>query len=119
MANLAGLRAGGLADVADLAVLAVEHDGDPLPAVERIARALPTQKNPPGLELQAQSGKPGTPKAGNVPRFRCHARSTPRIGGRLLRAPAGGMSRERPGRSYAALAAWVQRTGAVSIGSYV
>jgi len=40
--------------VVDLAVVAVEHDGDPLLAGELVAQTLPTQVDALGLELDAQ-----------------------------------------------------------------
>ena len=50
-----GFGPGGLAEVVDLAVVAVEHDGDPLLAGELVAQALPTEVNVLGLEPDAQA----------------------------------------------------------------
>ena len=49
-----GFRAGGLADVVDLAIVAVEHDSDPLLARELVAETLPTQVDTLSLESDAQ-----------------------------------------------------------------
>ena len=60
---LMGFRAGGLADVVDLAIVAVEHHGHPLLAGELVAQAHPAQVDTLGLEPDAQGpgGRP-TPR---------------------------------------------------------
>ena len=45
---------GGLAEVADLAVLLVEYDGDTLLAIEMVAQTLPAEVDSLGLDLEAQ-----------------------------------------------------------------
>jgi hypothetical protein len=50
-----GFGPGGLADVVDLATVAVEHDGDSLLAGELVAQAVPTQVDALGLEPDAQA----------------------------------------------------------------
>jgi hypothetical protein len=51
---LVRLGSGGFADVVDLAVIAAQHDGDPLLAGQLGTQALPAQVNPLGLERNAQ-----------------------------------------------------------------
>ena len=47
---LVGFGAGGLADVVDPAIVAVEHHSDPILAGEPVAQTLPTQVDSLGLE---------------------------------------------------------------------